>query len=308
MPLWGGFIASGLLFTNYKDITKRKVLISLTVFSFIYFIAVTGFIMPALGNPGWKYDHLWYHSLGNNYSEIIQTIINRPRYVFTLLFESPTMLRDDFGIKSELHFLILLSGGYALLRKPQYLWMLIPIYAQKLFNDAFIIWSIGAQYAIEFAPILSIALFEFFQLKTNKKSNLWLSVGAVLISLIATCSSIDNQINPYYNSQQTKFYDPERYKVDFNVKEVNCELKKIPDSAKVSASTCLEPHLSLRNFIYQYPVVNDADYILLFLDNNAYPITMDQRNEKIEQLKKDSLWEKTYDKNKLLIFKRKNRL
>lgn len=48
-----------------------------------------------------------------------------------LLFINNSHSYDGNFVKSELHAMVLLSGGLALLRRPVYLLMLAPIYGQK---------------------------------------------------------------------------------------------------------------------------------------------------------------------------------
>jgi hypothetical protein len=53
---------------------------------------------------------------------------------------------------------------------------------------------------------------------------------------------------------------------------VNRLLKTIPADARVSAQSCLAPHLAFRDYIFHYPFIENANYIaLLPAEENKYP-------------------------------------
>jgi uncharacterized membrane protein len=49
-------------------------------------------------------------------------------------------------------------------------------------------------------------------------------------------------------------------------------MAKVPGTASLSAQNSLVPHLSQRVKVYTFPEVQDADYVLLDVDGNTYPI------------------------------------
>ncbi len=70
--------------------------------------------------------------------------------------------------------------------------MLIPIYFQKMFNDNNSMWSIDAQYSIEFAPILIIGAFSVI---SKIKNIQWANMTSVLVivgCLITTIRLMDS--------------------------------------------------------------------------------------------------------------------
>lgn len=52
---------------------------------------------------------------------------------------------------------------------------------------------------------------------------------------------------------------------------------QIPDDARVSTTPSLHPHLSHRRVLYRYPVVNDADYVMLDVSESDRGIPVDFR-------------------------------
>ena len=306
MALWAFFIGLGLICLYYKDTKKIKYLTAYTFFSIIYFFIVVKLIIPSLAIEGKEYLHFNFHALGDNFSGAIKTIYTKPIYVFGLLFKNH--LNDPVynGIKAELHYITLLSGGIILIFRPQYLIMLLPIFAQKLFNDDYQKWGLNLQYSIEFVPILTIAVFSWIHKLNNNKRKIILGYIFVIVCIITTFSTLNSRVSKWYNPEFIRFYKKEHYIRDFNVKELHKILKLIPDNAIVSAQSMIVPHLAFRDYIYHYPYVQNAEYIvLLTADESKYPLTKDEYNNKISEYKHSPDWDIFYENEYALIFKRK---
>ena len=85
----------------------------------------------------------------------------------SLLFKNTLNDPTYDGIKQELFLMVFVSGGIALLLRPVYLFMLIPIFAQKLLSNDYALWGINSHYSIEFVPILSIAIIDLLRKLKN---------------------------------------------------------------------------------------------------------------------------------------------
>jgi uncharacterized membrane protein len=133
LGLWLFFINIGLLIEYRKDKLKLKYLAVLGVLGFIYFFSMLSYIIPSLSPNGSKYIHFSFDAIGKNPIEALINILKRPQYAISLLIENN--LPNSFGIKTELYLFVILSGGFCLFLKPQFLIMLVPIFAQKLFNS-----------------------------------------------------------------------------------------------------------------------------------------------------------------------------
>ena len=290
MALWTLFIAIGLLLVNFKNKERRKFLFLMAITSVVYFITVMQFIMPALANDGRAYLHFEYHALGNNFGEVVVNILKHPIKTFSLFFEnhSGEAIYDTY--KSELHFIILLSGGIALFIRPQFLIMLIPIYAQKLFSDDAIKWGLGYHYSIEFVPIITIALFTCInELKAIKLK--YVTAGlAISTTIFCTLYTVNSAQSIPYLKEELQFTKGIHYKRNFDINNVYDLMKLIPANANVSASNVIAPHLSLRDYIYLFPIVQNAEYIILLDDGDAYPLTSDQMKGEIAKLLASLEW------------------
>ena len=187
----------------------------------------------------------------------------------------------------------------------QYLIMLLPIYGQKLFNDLFVRWGLNGQYSIEFVPILTIAAFSLINDVKNIKKKTICAYIIVLVTIIVTISTLDNRVSKWYKPEQERFYQKSHYVRNFDVEKTYRLLKTIPNNASVSAQSMLVPHLAFRDYIYHYPYIGDAEYVvLLTADNNKYPLTKKQYDKNIADMKASAQWKIFYKDKDLIIFKR----
>ncbi len=310
MALWLGFIMLGLIIKNLRRHHLKADLKQILKFefpymmvSFLYFIIVVSVVMPYLNpiqeiNPVNRYDHL-----GGSIYQIFLNIINNPRYIFSLLFESPLLTESSFGAKSELHFMVLVSGGFALIYRPYYLIMLIPVYFQKLLTLSPSLWGVNAQYSIEFVPILTIALSDFLLKFKSAKVRYLIAAITTVSTIWFTYGVLESNKIVWYNKTNTAFYEKAHYETTLNVKEINTVLKSIPDKVPVSVNATVAPHLANRERLYHFPVVKEAKYIVLMLDN-YYPLTGEEFFNKINECTEKENFRIKYAENGLLILKK----
>lgn len=293
ISLWLVFICIGLSIEFRKDHYLRNYLIIASVFSGIYFVLITTVVMPAFSNAG-SYPHFQYSYLGKNYSEAIMHLINHPIESIKVLFINHNNTPGGNSVKTELHLLLLFSGLPLLLKKPQYLLMLVPIYFQKLFHDNYTMWSISAQYCIEFAPILSIGIFMVIAEFKRKLFTIGLSIIVLFFTLASTKKIMNDTIFPT-DEPRIRFYERMHYQKDYDVINVHRQLSIIPEDAIVSAQSAFVPHLSLRENIYQFPIIKNADYIIYTRKESSYPLTPEEFNSKINDLEQSKDWEILYN-------------
>jgi hypothetical protein len=78
----------------------------------------------------------------------------------------------------------------------------------------------------------------------------------------------------------------------------------LPKDAAISAQSQLIPHLALRKKIYQFPIINDADYIIFSPNEGNYPLTTKDFSIKIEDLINSRQWKISYTDAQLTILKK----
>ena len=306
MALWGFFIALGLMLLNISDRQKLKHSAIASIICLVYFVLIVSVVIPSLANENRQYLHFKYDALGKNFSEALLFIIKHPQRTFSYLFENHSQAYNGFFVKSETYYLLLVSGGFALILRPQFIIMLLPILGQKMFNDDVTKWGINSHYSVEFAPIITIALFLWiYSLNVSAKKKPVIAFSFTMLIILATISALDRRVSPYYDIANAKFYDTRHWKAKMDVKELYTALDLIPADAKLSAQSPLVPHLALRQYIYLYPHVTDADYIILLDIGDYYPAGDILYFEKLKQLKNSEQWELIYDKNFTMIFKKR---
>ncbi len=303
ISLWLAFIFIGLLFEYKKDKVSLRYLFLFFSISIMYFILIINVVMPALSNSG-TYPHFDYSYLGNDSFEAVKYLFSHPIEAVKILFVNHTDSYFGNYVKLELHILVFISGFFMLFLKPHYILMLIPIYFQKLFHDNYLMWGIYGQYSIEYAPILAIGIFsaisEFKSIKLSK-------IISVVVLLGVICSTIrimDNTVI-YTDKSRIRLYKTSHYKRDYNVKIVHEQINKIPENAIVSAQSSILPHLSIRDYIYQFPIVKDADYIIYSPKESTYPLLEEDFYVKIKDIMSSNKW-RTYFMSEDIVILEKN--
>ena len=301
--LWLVFVCLGLAIQYRKDSPIRNYLMLAALFCLIYFISITSFVMPAFSN-GNTYPHFQYSILGENFHEAIFHLLRHPFEMLKILFTNHTNNPHGDYVKLELHALVILSGLPLLLKKPQFLLMLIPIYFQKLFHDNVSMWGIGGQYNIEFAPIMAIGIFMTISEFKNIKLKNILSVTVLSLTLFCTLRTMDNTIFPISKSR-IRLYQASHYTSDYNESNLHRQFSLIPKDAIVSAQSAFVPQMALRDKIYQFPLIKDAEYVVYSMKENSYPITGDEFIALVNQLENSNEWSIQYKDEDITILKRK---
>jgi len=305
ISLWLAFILISFFIYN-KDRTIREKLkfeVPLILFSLLYFVGISFFVMKSINHGLGTIQTDKYIYLGSSLSEIISNIFTEPKYVFSLLFESPNSNPEYFGIKSEFYYMFLVSGGVLVLINPKYLIMIIPLIAQKMFSNAEGMWGIKSHYSIEFVPIIIFAVIDFIQKLSIKKQYVLVYIFA-LVSILATISSIDNSRALYYDKVYVAFYNSKHYKSDINFKDYEQFEDEIPSNAILSVSSNLAPRLAFRDKIYHFPNIKDAAYVFVY-KKSYYPFhSYDELNSYITGLINSRDFVKIKESNNFILLKR----
>lgn len=307
MPLWLAFVCAGLAILYRADRSLRNAAAVLGGTAFISFLIIVKYIMPALANEGEAYVQIRsnYSAVGASLSEITVTIFTDPARIFNLLFFNHTgnYLGDHY--KMETYLFLVLSGGILFLLRPAFLIMIIPIIAQKMFHNDFLKWGIGDHYSIEFAPVCSLGAFFVIASLHDTQWKKYLAYIAAFFSLVMTIRSFDSSYT-YFDRDRHRVYQARHYSKNYDVKEAHAALKLIPADAIVSAQSPFVPHLAFRDRIYQFPVIHEAEYVVFSYEEYTYPLTKESFAVQAAMLISSPDWEKIYEKNAMIILKRKS--
>ena len=267
---------------------------------------ILSIVMPALQGEENNLQFSRYSHIGNSASEIIFTFIRHPIDTLTIFFTNTTNPPFYNGIKAEFFTLWLVSGGVLLLLRPGYLLMCLPLFAVKMLSNDYGVWGINNQYSIEFIPLLSLATLSF--ISWIKKFQFPLIVLLIITTSYFTFSSMNEEVrvSKWYTPKNTKFYDKIHYQADLDIKETQRLLATVPDIVPLSTSARLSPHLANRRKLYGFPIVKDAEYIVLDKTlGYTYPITEELFLETLANYKEDKDWLVLQESKDMIILKRK---
>ncbi len=302
ISLWMFFICLAFIFEFRNDLSSMKLYAGLAFISLFYFLGVTQVVMPAISESN-QFHHFKYSALGKNYGEAIAFLLRHPFDAVQLLFINHSEFSHANWIKAEMHLILILTGLPILFVKPKFLFMLIPIFAQKMFHDNPNVWGVYGQYNIEFAPILSLGVFEVVSQIRKKAQAKNVSYLILFLCIITTIRIMDYSV-AYSDKAQVRFYKKEHYVRQFNIQKIRQQLNAIPSTAIVSAQSTFLPHLSYRDYCYQLPNILDAEYMVFSVSENPYPMTSRAFNLFVEEILSSKHWQIMVSDNDFYILKK----
>jgi uncharacterized membrane protein len=302
MALWMFFVLSGLLWEYRKQKKALLHLSFLSIFSIFYFILIVFVLMPSMSSDN-TYPHFNYSYFGDSPLAVIQSFFRQPLSFLQLLFSNHLLHPEANFVKGELLVFLLLSGGFLLFFKIQYLWMIIPLVLQKFMHDNFMMWGVGFHYNIEFGIIITLALISsVHSIKKTKWKNILL-YSSLVLCIAVSFRSMDYTYG-YNDKKRVRFYQKKHYQKDYNVKEVHAALKNIPKKAVVSAIAVYTPHLALRDKLYSFPIIKDAEYIVFSKKESVFGYSQEYYIQLTDSLLNDNNWIKEQTINDFYILKK----
>ena len=263
MSLWLFFIAIALMWDYRKDKGVLWHLLAYAVLSLAYFFIINMIVMPRIGGSGGGFDR--YAHLGDNYVDIATRLIKYPFETIQMLFTNTNGISNFDGIKEEFYICALASGMLLTLLKPNYLIMIVPLLAQKMFAVDPNFWGISFQYSVEFVPVLVVSSFLVLVKLKNGKWRLALSLVLLLSTVLTTFYTIGVPKSAILVDQLCVYQGRHYEQEEFDVRYARELIKMIPDDASVSAASNFVPHLALRENIQNFAHATkiDADYVLI---------------------------------------------
>jgi len=283
MPLWFVFIPIVPIIWHWKE--KKLVYAGLAYMlaSMAGFVLIFKLLIPLVQSKTNPYNLFNYNALGGTPSDVILFMLKHPIDTIGLLFRNQSGDATFDGVKTEFYLVYLISGAFVLFFRPQYLIWFIPPIVQRMFNDVPIRWSIETYYAVQIVTLLPLSVFLVLgHIKSTKIKYLF----AVLVSVLAlsvTCY----KANPahrklgYGDPVKSNILDKAFFNPPYNVKNIRHALDLIPANARVSASASILHHLVQRKYIYQFPDVEDAEYIAAFTFPDFFDITPTQYQDSL---------------------------
>jgi uncharacterized membrane protein len=270
-----------------------------------WFLLVSLVIMPSL-NPLQKFEQLnRYSYMGSSLTEIIGYIIRHPLRMVELFYKSQIQPDPLEVVKQEFLFVTLLSGGIFLLFKPQFLWIALPIFMQKLWNKELAFWGISYHYQIELAPLISLAIIAFVsRIKSAYVQGILLAVTCLLTAFTTYLFMHERKAD--FQPIRENLFLAERYQAPFNISKVKAKLNEIPSNEAVCVQSNIMPHVANRDSLYHFPFIKDARIILVFQPQlNAYPLSPEKAIHLLDSIRTCGFWQEDSSAFPLRIFVRK---
>jgi uncharacterized membrane protein len=303
VSLWIAFVCLGLLIEYRKDKRWRKLLMAGSGLSMTYFVLITFVVMPAISGQA-SYPHFNYAVLGESPSDAIIFLITNPMQAIQAFFTNHAADPAGDYVKLEFIMLLLVSGLYMLIRKPVYLFMLIPLFFQKFFHDNISMWGFNDQYAVEFAPVMAIGIFSSIATVKRTRIKRMLLFLSLAGCLAASIRIMDNTVM-FTDKSRIRIYKAAHYQRNYDVNKVYGALDIIPHDAIVSAQAPFVPHLALRDRIYQFPIIRDAEYIVFSVHELPYPMSEDGFIKMTRDLMASPEWDQVYHEEGFVMLQKR---
>jgi len=301
IAFWMFFIGVSLLLLS-KSKKQRFIAIGISLFSAIYFVVVTAWIMPSLSDSVSGYLHFKYNVLGGNYSEMIINIFKDPLRSIELLFINHLESKSYNDIKKEFWIMFLFGGGFACILRPKIGLAILPIIFTKLYNDGYEKWGINAHYSIETVPILIISFYFLIQ-KIPEKIGVGLAVIVCVSTIWSNIDKLDKRDSKWYDKYRGDFLYHRHYKREFDVEKLHEFLSSLPEDMKICTQSDIIPHLAFRNHIYAFPIMQKANYLLMHEKMSVYPFRT-KASEEIQKILDSQEWKVIYNENSTILFER----
>ena len=294
MALWLAFVLLGLAWQQWP---RRAVATWLALgagAAVAYFWLITHFAMPAFDSTHRPFSQLGrYAHLGPTLPAAVANVLAHPRLLWATLFQNPLPDASYDYIKLELWLALLVSGGWALLRRPWYGLMLLPILGQKLLSSDYGFWGINLQYSIEFAPVLALAVADALRAhQPGAAAGVGFRRRAWALALAATAGfalvTLYTRRSQWYDRATGNFLVGRHYRFPYADRAgLYAALARVPAGVPLSAASCLVPHLLDRRDIYLFPVLRTARLVALLREPDeraAYPLSPAEARRALAQL------------------------
>lgn len=256
------------------------------IFGILSFICIKYIAMPFLWSTG-----------GSGYIETSVLPLDSPVDLLGLLILRPSIFIDQFfnsPIKTETFQSLVLDYGLLPLLSPLFWLGAFPYLYLRFTSTYHQMWTTTYHHNANLEPLLVIAaIFVIAKYKIRAKFINLLLIVVLLTSGLAPNGLLISSIIKNFQNQDF-----------FQIKKE--ALKTIPQQAAVTSQSAIIPHLANRPYLFLYPNIGNAEYIVLDPTLETYPLTYLQMQDSIEKLKNSPSWKTSFEKDGLIIFTKRN--
>ncbi len=290
--LWLFFVFTGMAWIYRSDSVLRNRALILSLVAIGYFVTVVGVVMPWL-NAGKIAGPLQDHFLGSHDSlmDFILYQISHPIEFIDGLLKNGEGQIASTKITSIQFFCF--AGGLLLFFKPVYIWMVLPIFLQKFLSNNPMMWDIKNQYSVEFAPIIILGLIAIAEVPRVRRCRLAMMSVVLISSVYWTTREV------ILRDVRSNLFSSEHYHSTVNRDSFRSIQQTLNVKGVLSVSSHLSPHVSNRSVVYIWPIVKEADYILI--DRNRLE---PNEHSVIDQMMHSLEWKVLKEEKSLLLLER----
>lgn len=206
----------------------------------------------------------YYADLGNSPGAIVLTALTRPDLVLANLWQ-PAKLKYMFDVLTPFGYLPLVGLPVLLIGAPSFAINLLS--ANTAMHDA-----TGGQYGADVAPWLAwAALFGFYAAQRGLTYRWPTAQRPVTAALSGALLAAALGWQLFYGYSPLAL-DPPHWEITAHDRLAQRFIAQIPPDAVVAAQGKLYPHLSDRQWAYQLPDVNDAEYVFFDATTGGWPV------------------------------------
>ena len=167
-----------------------------------------------------------------------------------------------------------------MIRNWPYLVMSLPLIAQKMLHQDPAKWGLFDQYSVEFAVILPLAAFTWIARVPDLRWRHRAGGITLLLVLAGTFHALylpEEHRDPMHGAHdRLRFWSMGHFRPVFDRDVASRLLSKVPDGAPVSTMPPLVPHLVEREYLYQFPLIGNSEFILLVRHAYPWPMTFEE--------------------------------
>lgn len=276
-----------------------------------YFLVVTRWAMPALDVAHRPFGQaVRYQQWGPTVPAAAANLLRHPALLWQALFQNTTPDAAYNYVKLEFWLALLSSGGLALLARPWYALMLLPVVGQKLLANDPALWGINMQYSIEFAPVLALAVADALRhwpagAPARRRGWRLALASAATFTLV----TLYTRQSKWYDRTTTNFLIGRHYRCPYDRAALRAALAQLPPVGALSVQSNLTPQLPAPRRLYLFPALRDAQYVVLLRQPDeaaAWPLRSEQSPQALSQLRHRPDFRVFYEDAQLVIFARRD--
>ena len=264
VPLTGIGIGAYILFGKRRWRTGVAVMFS----SAVYYFVATSLVIRAAGGEAAYYQYSDMTSWAPGALGMLGTVLLNPFYALRYMFQLKKVL-FLLHMLGPLFFLPLLSGWGLLVLAPSLALALLTWYGDQ-FDTRFHYTAVNIAAVFFLSACAAGVIRSRLQRVDSKRLIRAMAASSLIASLTLSClfdeyGLMSKRSGHSWPGQSSRTEAAQRL------------IELIPSNAAVSAGSNMGAHLSHRRKIYHFPIINDAEYIIIDSSEKGWPLVHEQQ-------------------------------